>query len=87
LRITRVCGYLDATSSKSDVMASMSTAAILDRLRRDGHGELVTAVRERQLSAYGAACLAGYFKRKAGKLGSDNRSRRRLYGEAKLRAR
>jgi hypothetical protein len=68
-------------------MASMSTQAIVDRLLRDGHGDLVSKIRNRELSPHGAACLVGYFLRKPTKSapGEDNRSRRRLYTEGKLR--
>lgn len=68
-------------------MASMSREAIVDRLLRDGYGDLVTAIRNREMTAHGAACLVGYFKRRATRSepGEDNRSRRRLYAEGKLR--
>jgi len=68
-------------------MASMSREAIVDRLLRDGYSDLVTAIRNRELTPHAAACLVGYFKRKPIKSppGEDNRSRRRLYAEGKLR--
>jgi hypothetical protein len=65
-------------------MASMTVEQILARLRRDGHGDLITAVHDRELSAYGAACLVGYVRRKRTKSspGEDPRSRYRLFRES-----
>jgi len=68
-------------------MASLTTTQIVSRLLRDGYGDLVTKIRQREMTAHAAACLVGYFKRKPIKSapGEDNRSRRRLYTEGKLR--
>jgi hypothetical protein len=67
-------------------MVSMSTEAIVDRLLRDGYGDLVTAIRSREMTAHAAACLVGYFRRKPTKSapGEDGRSKRRLFNERKL---
>jgi hypothetical protein len=67
-------------------MASMSTEAIVNRLARDGYGGLVTAIRSRQMTAHAAACLVGYFRRRATKSapGDDPRSKRRLFNESAL---
>jgi hypothetical protein len=68
-------------------MASMSTQAIVDRLLRDGHGDLVSKIHDREMTPHAAGCLAGYFRRKPIKSapGDDPRSKRRLYTEGKLR--
>jgi hypothetical protein len=62
------------TSNLRSPMASVTTvAAILDRLARDGRGDLITAVRDRTISAHSAGILAGYFRRKPTK--SSNKRR------------
>jgi hypothetical protein len=66
-------------------MASMNRDEVVARLLRDGHGNLVTAIRDRVLTPYAAACLVGYRKRPPTKsAGEDNRSRRRLAVEGML---
>jgi hypothetical protein len=67
-------------------MASMSTEAIVARLLRDGHGDLVEAIRNRELTPHAAACLVGYLRRKPIKSapGDDPRSKRRLFNESVL---
>jgi hypothetical protein len=67
-------------------MASMTKEQIVARLLRDGYGDLVTAIHQRETTAHAAACLVGYFRRKPIKSapGEDNRSKLRLYSEAKL---
>src|SRR5262249_13975179 len=69
------------------VMAmALSPEAILNRLQRDGHLDLLTAVRQRQISAFHAACIVGYCKRPPTKSapGDDNRSKQRLFIERTL---
>jgi hypothetical protein len=67
-------------------MSSNSTTSILRRLEADGHLDLLTAVHQRRISPYAAACIVGYFRRKPAKgpPGEDNRSRRRLGDEGAL---
>jgi hypothetical protein len=67
----------------------MSTAAILDRLKRDGHLDLVAAVHARAISAHSAGILAGYTRRKPTRSapGVDPRSKRRLAAESMIRGR
>jgi hypothetical protein len=67
-------------------MASLSTAQIVNRLLRDGYGDLVTAIRNREMTAHAASIIAGYARRKPTKSapGEDPRSKRRLFNESTL---
>jgi hypothetical protein len=67
-------------------MPSMNRDQVVARLLRDGHGDLVTAIRDRVLTPYAAACLVGYRQRPPTKSipGEHNRSRRRLAIEGAL---
>src|SRR5262245_52889284 len=61
-------------------MPSLTTAGIVARLERDGHGNLATAVRERRISAHSAAIRAGYFARRP----TRTSNMRRLAREAEV---
>ena len=67
-------------------MPSWTPASICRRLERDGHFDLLEAVRQREITAHHAGCIAGYLRRAATKSapGDDPRSKRRLYTEGKL---
>jgi hypothetical protein len=73
-------GELQSTSNDVTPMASMTTAQIVARLLRDGHGDLALAVRDRTISAHSASVLAGYSRRRPTK----SSSKRRLANEAQV---